>query len=126
MDMIVGFAEVWDKWCILESGCHLCAQADPSPDLVVVALDETGTRLPAVAQEPQPSMKTSRGWVSSTRIQFQTGPGVKRVEVQCTAINAMGEATTSVATQMQCKFRGHARKASKGLTNSLLRSPRDS
>merc|ERR1712172_380094 len=76
-------------------------EADPSPDLVVVALDETGTRLAAAAQEPQPSMKTSRGWVSSTRMQFQTGPGVKRVEVQCTATNAMGEATTSVATQMQ-------------------------
>jgi len=76
-------------------------EADPSPDLVVVALDETGTRLAASAQEPQPSMKTSRGWVSSTRMQFQTGPGVKRVEVQCTATNAMGEATTSVATQMQ-------------------------
>jgi len=70
----------------------------------MVALDETGTRLPAAAQEPQPSMKTSRGWVSSTRMHFQTGPETKRVEVQCIATNAMGEASTSVATQMQCKL----------------------
>ena len=82
----------------------LYVQANPSPDLVVVALDETGTRLPIAAQEPQPSMKTSRGWVSSTKIHFQTRPGMKRVEVHCTATNAMGEASTSVATQMQCKF----------------------
>ena len=89
--------------CIAPSNI-LSVQADPAPDLEMVARDETGAVLPAAAQEPQPSMKTSRGWVSSTRMHFQTKPGMKRVEVQCTATNAMGEANTSVATQMQCKF----------------------
>ena len=89
--------------CIVPSN-FLSVQADPAPDLEMVARDETGAVLPAAAQEPQPSMKTSRGWVSSTRMHFQTKPGVKRVEVQCTATNAMGEANTFVATQMQCKF----------------------
>ena len=48
-------------------------------------------------------MKTSRGWVSSTRSHFKTEAGVKKVEIVCRAYNAMGEASTMAATQMQCK-----------------------
>ena len=69
----------------------------------MVAIDENGRKLPTSGKDPQPPMKTSRGWVSSTRSHFQTQDGVKKVEIVCRAYNAMGEASTMAATQMQCK-----------------------
>ena len=82
---------------------NLFPQADPAPELEVVAIDENGRKLPTSGKDPQPPMKTSRGWVSSTRSHFQTEAGVKKVEIVCRAYNAMGEASTMAATQMQCK-----------------------
>ena len=83
---------------------NLFPQADPAPELEVVAIDENGRKLPTSGKDPQPPMKTSRGWVSSTRSHFQTQAGVKKVEIVCRAYNEMGEASTMAATQMQCKI----------------------
>ena len=71
--------------------------------MTLTAVDQSGVALVAAARERHPSMKTLEGWASRISEAYLVGPEVRRLEVRCLASNAVGQAVSTVSTQIQCK-----------------------
>ena len=76
-------------------------QADPPPAMTLVAEDQAGTVLEADTTELKVFMEGGR---SRLEVSFLMAPGTKRLEVQCRADNVVGEAVSSLATQIICEY----------------------
>ena len=69
--------------------------------MTLVAEDQAGAVLEADNTELKVFMEGGR---SRLEVSFLVAPGVKRMEVQCRAENGVGEAISSLATQIMCEY----------------------
>ena len=76
-------------------------QADPPPAMTLVSEDQAGAVLEADTTELKVFMEGGR---SRLEVSFLVAPGTKRLEVQCRAANVVGEAVSSLATQIICEY----------------------
>ena len=69
-------------------------EADPAPHVEVTVTD----------QEKRPKMKGRKGFAARVVFGIHFEEHIKMAEIECKAVNEVGEASSKMTTHVQCKY----------------------
>jgi hypothetical protein len=79
-------------------------EADPAPHMEVTVTDQDGANI-EVNLERMPKMKGRKGFAARVVFGIHFEEHIKIAEIECKAVNEVGEASSKMTTRVQCKYK---------------------
>ena len=79
-------------------------EADPAPHMEVTVTDQDGVNI-EVNLEKMPKMKGRKGFAARVVFGIHFEEHIKIAEIECKAVNEVGEASSKMTTRVQCMYK---------------------
>ena len=76
-------------------------EADPAPHMEVTVTDQDGVNIEVNSEK----MKGRKGFAARVVFGIHFEEHIKMAEIECKAVNEVGEASSKMTTRVQCKYK---------------------